>query len=293
MEQKRKTGKESNYSHLEDKPTLTEVRRGSQGRTTIDIIKVPIDVIFDIEFNALKIDRERGEGVRRKYERYVMELMNIFSGNAGLGRVSEADPQKLADAVRSLDENILFSKILHVLNSDFGIRWGYPIFKPTWVNVGISSSLTSAIEKNTFDCYPTTTLIADTLTRLGRSISMFRYRGRNIMHVFAVGEEYAFDMGSELFVLPFKDIHSIYSVEPLSTLREMPVDALVGVALEQVSIMFMVTNRLEEALAACNKALNITSEDPGLWYRKANILKKMNQKEESDACLERFYKLIH
>jgi tetratricopeptide (TPR) repeat protein len=139
--------------------------------------KVPIDAIFKAEFGAIILPQEKQEETKKKYEQYVSGIMNSVSVYLGFGDASKADRKALADAVNKADEKELFMFVSEVFNKDF---------KPSFEKGKV---LAVAVNENTFNCYSSTTLLADALERLGKETNIIYTPN----HVLVAGKEYAFD----------------------------------------------------------------------------------------------------
>ena len=226
------------------------------GTDSIRLCPVPISSIFSVEFGALKTPGWRQEGVRKDYERYVSGLMNAVSVWLGFGDASKADQQKLSEAVKSMDERELFSFILDVFRKDFGATYKGGML------------LTSAIEANTFNCYSSSVLLADALTRLGKPVSIFLRPDHVLLH----GDRYALETTAHSDGVYEKILYSKSGIW-----REIDNGKLLAIAYSWAGKIFHGRKLLGEELEAYNMAISLDPNDATILYNKGNVLYDMKR----------------
>ncbi len=249
------------------------------GTDSIRLCPVPISSIFSVEFGALKTPGWRQEGVRKDYERYVSGLMNAVSVWLGFGDASKADQQKLSEAVKSMDERELFSFILDVFRKDFGATYKGGML------------LTSAIEANTFNCYSSSVLLADALTRLGKPVSIFLRPDHVLLH----GDRYALETTAHSDGVYEKILYSKSGIwreidngkllaiayswagKIFHDRREIDNGKLLAIAYSWAGKIFHGRKLLGEELEAYNMAISLDPNDATILYNKGNVLYDMKR----------------
>jgi tetratricopeptide (TPR) repeat protein len=166
-------------------------KESAKGTETSNITKqIPIDQIFETEFKASNTLPEQQAHVIKKYEDYVTGLMNSITVWIGLDDAAKADKQKLADAVRKVDEKELFLYMADVFYKDFKASYY------------VDKLLVTSIEDNKFNCYSSTVLFADVLARMGKEIRIFIPKH----HVLIVGEKFGFETTRDMSELSATEI---------------------------------------------------------------------------------------
>lgn len=239
-----------------------------QEKATEAAMRVPIDRIFDVESDALGIEPLRKEKIRKRYERYISRVIKI-----SLSMVSSPSqrrtPERLAEAMKSLDEKGLFSVVFASLALE--------------IKLGREDSLVSAVEGNTFNCYSSTVLVADALTRLGKPVNVII----TPKHIFLTGEKYALDMVSHVPVLPLESALSFYPMR-----WETTADKLLGEAYVKSGRILINAGRSDEALAAYAEATTVDPENVHLWIYRVGLLAKMGRREEAEEYLKKINELM-
>jgi tetratricopeptide (TPR) repeat protein len=259
-------------------------------KATAQLQRVPIDEIFNVEFQAYRtssdiLKRSQLKGpewivskdqteLRKTYERYVSGLMDYVSDRL-LGRpASHADPEALARAVNRTDEYALFAGLVNTFYWDLGAD-----------TTGGNVRLLSAIETNRFNCYASTVLFTDVLTRLGKSVDIIL----TPFHVFPAGEEcYVETASKEGFPAHFRrDLSANYP----RFREEASSDALLGLVYDCASRHLSCEDRYAEALEMARKALEIAPRLTGPWVDMGNALDGLGRHNEARRYRQHLYAL--
>lgn len=241
---------------------------GAQTTMIKSNLSVPIDAIFKVEFNALETGAEHQTKIRKAYEHYVSGMMNAVSVWLSLGNASKADPKKLAEAVRSADERELLSFLSEVFHKDFNAS-----FEDRRL-------LSTSIEDNVFNCYSSTALFTDMLARMGKLVAIIITSN----HMLLAGKEYAFETTapSSLAVFPKRRLDLEYPIRQETDARE-----LLAAAYDWSGKIFEEGGKLEDALAACDSALEINPKDAEVWSNKESVLYEMGMHDDAQECFKR------
>ena len=250
--------------------------------------QVPIDAILCVEFDMLGMCAGRQE-IRERYENNVQKVMDSVSRQLGFGAVQGADGKRLCDAISNAEENMLFPLLSgafrDVLKASFSEK----------------STVVASVEDGKFNCYSSTVLLADVLLRLGKPIEVITAPG----HVFLSGGKYAFETTVHLTPLTFHTaelgsrypFHQKTGVEMLeaaawnnkgtelekkgmfrqstaaysNALKINPNDAEV---LYNLSIVYFNLEQFDDAIATCNKLLDLNPKDVNALKNLARSLAK-------------------
>lgn len=234
----------------------------------IRLQQVPIAAIFNVEFQALQTPPEHQETIRKVYELYVSGLMNSVSVWLGFGDASRADRQKLAEAVNKVDERELFAFLSDVFHRDFRAS-----FKD-------NNLLTISMQDNRFNCYSSTVLLADALTRLGKPINIIIPP----THVLLCGEGFALETTSENPETTVYQKALLGSYYPLW--QETDSGKLLGLAHVWAGLKFDEMGSPYDALTAYSKALEISPKLAEPWYNTGNTLFKLGRLYEAVAAFD-------
>lgn len=144
-----------NYSNLkkENNSNLGNYLRKNKQMEEV----VPTTEIFKLEFKILGINQHLGEQIRGVYEQYVYKLMNSVSVWTGCKELKNSDRVELKYKVNEMDEKDLFFLLGYVFYNDF---------KASYESNRI---LTNSVQSNKFNCYSSSVLFGDVLTRLGKN----------------------------------------------------------------------------------------------------------------------------
>ncbi len=245
------------------KPPVQLRTEASSAEKKTALTMVPVDAIFKVEFAALETLPEHQKGIRNEYEKYVHGLMNAVSVWLGYSDVSKTDRQKLAKAVRKVDERELFSYVSEVFHKDFK------------ASIEGEKMLAIAIRENIFNCYSSSVLLADAITRLGKQVNIILALG----HVLLCGEKYAFettDGNTESAIYEKVYLNSNYN-----WWQEADLWKLLSIAYGWAGVIFDDTRRYDEALEAYNEAIKINLDYAEAWNNKGVTLSKMHRYDEA------------
>ncbi|MDE1857284.1 MAG: tetratricopeptide repeat protein [Candidatus Micrarchaeota archaeon] len=245
---------------------LRPTPKDEEGSSATRQCAVPINAIFDVEFKTLKTPPERQEEITGLYEQYVSGMMDAVSVWLGLSGAS--DYKKLASAVRAADEHELFSFMSNVFYKDFK------------ASVEETKLLTIALESNNFNCYSSTVLFSDTLTRLGKELSIIFTPD----HMFLAGERFALETTDSSATPAFPREHlDLYYPKR----HEIGVEAALAATYDWCGAIFSGRGMHREALAAYGKALELDQEDASVWHNRGIVLHDLKRYTDSIASFDR------
>ncbi|MCL4389683.1 MAG: hypothetical protein M1528_02195 [Candidatus Marsarchaeota archaeon] len=248
-------------SEKEEPPAIDELTMRLFGRKISDAAKrdmaprpltletVPIGKIFEIEFRALgvKLHMQHTMPPRLaykmelmvKYEEYAGAMMCYVAGLAGFNDISKADREELSEAVRALDEKELFARIAEFAQKKF--RFSY----------SESSGVVIAAETCTFNCYSSTVLVADALTRLGKPVMAVIVP----RHILLAADNIVFEStsilsGAEILTYSNCELHEMYPWR-----YEGGMSVLVADAYNRLGVAYLRAGSGRKAIGALNIAL--------------------------------------
>jgi len=256
-------------------------------------IQVPIDAIFEIEFKALQIPSSDQKEIKRDYEQYVKGLEDSVKVWLEANNISN---------IRNADEQELFKYLSAVFYKDFEAA------------AENRKMLAIAIKDNKFNCYSSSVLLADVLTRMGKQVHVVKVPG----HMFLTGDQYDFQTSPdpEAMVYPKLD-PSMYSQryevdvnkglllgacgwgasvfsergrfeEAIKAYDEaLKLNPLDVASWGMKGVMLDKLGRHEEALKAFDEALKLNLGDGDAWYNKGHVLEKMGRHEEAEECFKK------
>jgi tetratricopeptide (TPR) repeat protein len=245
----------------QDKPSAeaAEIRMTSK--------QIPVGKIIESECAALGKGAESRAEIEKHYERYAIGLMNSVSVWLGYGDALQADRQKLASMVNTVDEKELFSFMSDVFYKDF---------KASYESERL---LAVSVEDNKFNCYGSSVLFADVLARMGKRVDIIKAPG----HVLLIGEYFGFETTEPQSLDPTFARDVLTSKYPEG--RELEAEKLLSIAYSWSASVFRDHGRKEEELDAYGKAAEIDPKDSRVWGLKASLLKEFGRDAEAvTAC---------
>ncbi len=221
-------------------------------------LQVPVDEIFKIEFAALQYDKKRQEKIRDMYEQYAAGLANSIK--------EWLDANKIGD-IKNADERELFGFISEVFRKDFKASITY------------ERVLSTSIESNIFNCYSSSILLADALSRAGKGVGTVLVPG----HVFLAGDYVAFETtASQIWAtFPKSKLGSKYPVR-----QELEADAFITLAYNWAGDILRKAGRLDEAMAANEAAIKTNPAYVEARVNKGSVLVDMGRNAEALTVLE-------
>jgi len=243
---------------------------------SIALQRVPIRAIFKVEFEAFQYSPRAQKQIRSEYNRYVVGLMNSVSVWLGFGEASKTDPKKLADAIKSRDERELFMFLSEAFQKDFGV---------TYKSGKMLSTSIFEMHGGVFNCYSSSVLLADVLTRLGKPVKVIL----PTRHMFLAGEEYAFETTStepERVTFSLSQLDSRY---PRS--HGLDVENMLSLTCNWVGAVLKDMGRYEEALSSIDKTIMLDPKDVDAWFNKGSLLYGMGRHEEALSAFDKVIEL--
>jgi tetratricopeptide (TPR) repeat protein len=223
--------------------------------------QVPIGRIIEAECRAIGFPERRQKEIRKDYERYVSGLMNAVSVWLGFGEAGTADRQKLASAVRNVDnERELLEYLSSVFHNDFEASYEK------------EKLLIISIKDNKFNCYSSTGLLTDVLLRLGKPVTIIA----TPQHVLLSGERWALETTAEVGTATFSRdmLEQVYPVR-----HEGGIDLLCSLTYEWCGSKLNDRGMPDSALLAYENEIKLNPNDAHAWYNKGNTLHDMRELE--------------
>jgi tetratricopeptide (TPR) repeat protein len=232
---------------------------------------VPILQILKVESEVLGRTSNKREEVKQRYEKYVSSLMNDLSNHFGFGNITEVGSersQKIAEAIRKLDEKELFlylSQTFHKTSKSTGSKLTF---------------ISTALDTKVYNCHSTTTILADVLERLGKPVGIIYVYDPD--HVFLIGKDYALDATQKRnddIVFTREDAYNKYNL-----MKETDVGKLLVGTYELKGYKLIKEGKLDQALEAYNQGLKIDQNDINSLFGKRDVLEKMGREKEAEEC---------
>ncbi len=212
---------------------------------------VPITEIFKLEFKTLGINQQLGEQIREVYEQYVYKLMNSVSVWTGCKELKNSDRIELKYKVNEMDEKDLFFLLGNVFYNDL---------KASYESNRI---LTNSVQSNKFNCYSSSVLFGDVLTRLGKeNIKIIKTPN----HVCLNGKKFIFETTKYNKIFEKTQQQRIYSYA-----QNLDIKKIIGITYNWCAYIIKTSigsdnkNLVSEYY---NKALEIDSNDIGVLKAK-------------------------
>lgn len=231
------------------------------GRTPEKMVeRVPVSRIFEIEFFALGLKEDERAKVSGDYDKYCKGMENsvkVWLSGKGLRNASKAD------------EKELFSFMADVFRKDFAAAYDD------------RTLLAVAVAGNRFNCYASSVLMADVLTRLGKDVGVLITPN----HVLLAGEKYAFETTTdgENAAIP-KD--RLSEDEFYAVRKECGVAQLVGIAHVWGSLELLRRGHLEDALSAGLRAVPLGLRFEG-WSGAGDALFEMGRYRDASEAYDK------
>jgi tetratricopeptide (TPR) repeat protein len=222
--------------------------------------RVPIDEIFGIEFDACHTKPAVRRRIRAKYEEVVAVLMNSVKERLGANNIEDVGMDGESELFKFLAE--VFHKDLRASNTDRIL-------------------LKQSISENRFNCYTSSVLMADVLTRMGKPIGFVV----PFCHILVAGETHAFE------TKPREPKTVAFSLSQLSYrysyFTKGGADLVLSVAHNSVADYHHRRGELEKALDASGEAIRRNDADAAPWLGRGLLLHQMGRDEEAlEACGE-------
>ncbi len=147
-----------------------------------------------------------------------------------------------------------------------------------------STVITAAEKSGSFDCYSSSVLFADVLTRLGLSVTVVYAPG----HVLLEGETHMFETTA---------IHTPRAMPKTRAASQYPISSRSGVgsltaaAWMLAGHLYAQQDHLSRSLGAFNNAVNISPENTEALFNKAKVLERMNMHGDAMETCERILKV--
>lgn len=232
-------------------------------RKAVEVQRVPIGEILRVEFETLNLPESERRRITYAYEQYATRLM---------GRVNAwMDGNHVTD-ISKADERQLFSFLLDAFYKDF--KASYETKK----------LLAMSIDGKKFNCYSSSVLLGDVLTRLGKPVSVIIPQG----HVFLAGSEYVLETTarSELGVYPISKLGERYPAW-----REAGVSVLLPGTYNKCGEVFRRSGRYNEAIPCYDKAIDLDPQLLEAWNNKGVTLSSMGRHLEALPCFDKAIEL--
>jgi tetratricopeptide (TPR) repeat protein len=240
----------------------------SASQNVIELHRVPVDAIFEAEFKAICMRPQQQMEIRNVYEHHVIQLINEVSMWLGCGELSESDPKALATSVNKSGEFGLFSLLADTFNRD------------VMASYASDQLLAMSMKDNRFNCYSSSVLLADVLSRLGKPVAVVLMPD----HMLLAGNEYALDRTAhpDYEILPRKRLGQKYPYH-----MEIGVDKLTSVAYQWAGMRLYNEGRFGEALELTKRTVQINPGSAGAWNFKAVLHEMLSQDAEAIKAYDR------
>jgi len=241
------------------------------------LARVPIKAIMEAEFRALGTRQHERERIKGRYLGWVLEITGKVSEHLGFGRTVGTRRKALAEAVNGLDEKVLFGIVSGASDVNMESTRGSmlrSLIRKALAGEDSTALLAGAVKENDFRCYPSTVLVADALTRLGKPVRIIYTED----HVFLAGERYVFDVSVSGYTARLEGAIRNFPVR-----QETTADCLAGLTHYQIGMMAHRAGRAEAALASYGKSIDIIPESGDSWFGKGKALLMLGPMFEEEA----------
>ena len=152
---------------------------------TEEYVPVPIEKIFEVEFEGSNAKKERQEKIRQKYEAQLKEIIKRTYRKLNIpNNILDKNLQDKRDIIKKIPEYRIFVEVARSFNEIEGIKIGIPTN---------NLQLYTAVEENVYSCYPGSVLLSDALYRMGKEVTAVIAKG----HMFLASQRYAFETNYE------------------------------------------------------------------------------------------------
>lgn len=215
-----------------------------------ELKQVPINEIFTIESNAFHISAKRRAKAYVLYQNRVT-LLSL----SALKWLDETMIEK-GESITKVDEYGLFNFLSSELRKDPSVS-----FK-------VDNGIIAASEKGMFDCYSSSVLFADVLSRMGVRVEVAYVPG----HMFLEGSTHRFETTAVKTPCAIPKEHKLQ----YSKCSRAPASSIAAATWIQVGDMYSKLGQPLKSLASFENALSIDSINIEAIQNKAVILNKMD-----------------
>ena len=232
---------------------------GSSGNT-IGLHPVPIKEIFEMEAKLIGMGAQKAKERERDYERYVSRLVDAVRGEHRDIAIETAERRTnniIVQNVPSLVERKLIENIINTFKQKFGARYRS------------GAKLIESVANNEFNCYSSGVVMADVFYRLDIPAGIVTAWSIAIPgHVTSRTQRY--------LVETTRRANPIHEAEKIALYYKIAydvgVDELPGVAWYSHGIKMARGYRINEAVEAFDRALELMPGNIVVEFEKANIL---------------------